>query len=150
MPTDISITTLAGAQIRELIDSYAKAVRARDLDAITAHYAKDVVFFDAIPPLKFTGVEASRKNWQKCFDMMEGPVGYEHADITISADNELGFAHVLSRLSGALKKDGTKIDMWFRVTLGFRKVGGKWLVTHEHASVPFYPESEKAATDLRP
>jgi ketosteroid isomerase-like protein len=43
------------------------------------------------------------------------------------------------------------MEMWFRATVCFRKNGGKWLVTHEHASVPFYPDDTmKAATDLKP
>lgn len=149
MPTDVS-TTLAEAQIRQLIDGYVNAVRARDLDAIIANYANDVVFFDAIPPLQYTGAQAYRKNWQDCFDAMEGAIGYEIADLDVSANDELGFAHSVNRLSGTVKKDGTKMEMWFRSTVGFRKAGGKWLVTHEHASVPFDPESEKAATDLKP
>jgi ketosteroid isomerase-like protein len=148
MPTEV--TTLAEAQIRELIDGYAKAVRSRDLKGITANYAKDVVFFDAIPPLKYTGVEAYQKNWQECFDMMAGPIGYEITDLDVSANDELAFVRCLGRLSGTVKKDDQKMDMWFRATFGFRKTGGRWLVTHEHASVPFYPESEKAATDLKP
>jgi ketosteroid isomerase-like protein len=35
--------------------------------------------------------------------------------------------------------------------MGFRKVGGRWLIAHEHASVPLYMDgSEKAAIDLKP
>jgi ketosteroid isomerase-like protein len=149
MPTEVS-TTLAEAQIRQLIDEYVNAVKNRDLEAITAPYANDVVFFDAIPPLKYTGVAAYRKNWNDCFDMMEGTIGYEVSDLNINANDELGFAHSVNRLSGTVKKDGKKMDMWFRNTVGFRKAGGKWLITHEHASVPFDPESEKALTDLKP
>jgi ketosteroid isomerase-like protein len=41
--------------------------------------------------------------------------------------------------------------MWFRVTLGLRRIDGKWLVTHEHSSVPFYMDgSLRAAVDLNP
>ncbi len=47
--------------------------------------------------------------------------------------------------------DGEKVDMWLRETLCFRKIDGRWLVTHEHASVPFYMDgSERAALDLKP
>jgi hypothetical protein len=27
--------------------------------------------------------------------------------------------------------------MWWRTTICFRKIDGKWMVTHEHNSVPF-------------
>ena len=42
-------------------------------------------------------------------------------------------------------------DLWFRATLGFRKIDRKWTITHEHSSVPFYMDgSFKAAIDLKP
>jgi len=40
--------------------------------------------------------------------------------------------------------------MWIRVTLCFGKVDGKWMVTHEHVSVPFEPQSGQASLDLEP
>ena len=46
---------------------------------------------------------------------------------------------------------GPKIDIWFRHTLGFRKIDGRWKITHEHSLVPFYMDgSHKAAVDLKP
>jgi uncharacterized protein (TIGR02246 family) len=148
MPTLVS--TPAEAQIRELIDGWVKAVRARDLNAITANYARDVVVFDAVPPLRYRGTDAYLKNWRECFDMMQGPIGYEIRELSITADDELAFSHSVNRLSGT-EKNGKNMEMWFRATVGFRKSGGKWLVTHEHASVPFYPDDTmKAATDLKP
>ena len=54
----------------------------------------------------------------------------------------MAFCHSLNHLAGAL---------WFRSTIGFRKIGGKWLITHEHNSTPFYMDgSDKAALDLQP
>ena len=40
--------------------------------------------------------------------------------------------------------------MWVRVTVGYRKLDGEWVVTHEHVSVPFYMDTGKAACDLKP
>jgi ketosteroid isomerase-like protein len=37
------------------------------------------------------------------------------------------------------------------MTACYRKINGKWLIAHEHVSVPFYMDgSYKAAIDLRP
>jgi ketosteroid isomerase-like protein len=37
------------------------------------------------------------------------------------------------------------------VTACYRKIKGKWLITHEHVSVPFYMDgSYRAAVDLKP
>ena len=40
--------------------------------------------------------------------------------------------------------------MWLRTTTCYRKVGGEWLVTHEHNSVPFDVETGKASLALQP
>jgi ketosteroid isomerase-like protein len=62
----------------------------------------------------------------------------------------VGFCHSLNRLSGT-KTDGEEIDMWLRATVCFRKIDGKWTITHKHESVPFYMDgSNKAAVDLKP
>ena len=48
-------------------------------------------------------------------------------------------------------KSGKTSDVWFRSTLGFRKVGGEWKIVHEHESVPFLMDgSDKAALGLKP
>ena len=48
----------------------------------------------------------------------------------------MAFSHSLNRVS-ATTTDGEKLDMWWRATVCYRKIDGKWMVTHEHASVPF-------------
>ena len=40
--------------------------------------------------------------------------------------------------------------MWFRTTLGFRRIAGRWLIVHDHGSAPFNPESGKASLGLEP
>ena len=148
MPTQV--TTAAETQIRQLIDGWVSAVRRKDANAIVADYARDTLFFDAVPPLQYKGIDAYRKNWQECFEMMQGPVDFEMRELDVSAGDEVAYAHSVNRLSGIEKKNGKKMEMWFRATVCFRKAGGKWQVTHEHASVPFYPDENKAATDLKP
>jgi ketosteroid isomerase-like protein len=53
-------------QIRRLVDKWAKAVRARDVDGALAHHAKDVVMFDVPLPLQSKGIEAYKKTGS-CF-----------------------------------------------------------------------------------
>jgi ketosteroid isomerase-like protein len=57
--------------------------------------------------------------------------------------------HALSHVTGTLKDKAT-VDMWFRTTLGFRRIGGRWLIVHEHGSVPFSSESGQASLGLKP
>jgi PhnB protein len=71
-----------------------------------------------------------------------GPVGYEIRDLAVTAGGDVAFCHSRTQLGGAL---------WFRSTLGLRKTGGAWRITHEHNSTPFYMDgSDKAALDLQP
>lgn len=142
-------TPLADVQIRQLIDEFGAAVMARDLDRMLASYAKDAVIFDMAPAKLSIGPEQYRTHWQQFFDMLSGPIRHETRDVAVIADGDLAVAHALAHTT-ATQTDGKPLEMWFRVSLAFRKVGGTWLVTHEHSSVPFEPQSMRAAVDLRP
>jgi ketosteroid isomerase-like protein len=48
----------------------------------------------------------------------------------------LGYGHSIQRVSGAMR-DGKTLDLTVRVTDVYRKIGGKWLIVHEHVSVPW-------------
>ena len=136
------------AQIRREIENWVKAVRAKDINGLMAYYAPDVVTFDSVPPLQSRGPAAYRKNWEECFAMFPGPIGFEHRDLKITASDDVAFAHTIARLTGTTTQ-GEKADMSFRATACYRRIGDKWLVVHEHASVPFDPKTNKALLDLK-
>ena len=48
------------------------------------------------------------------------------------------------------KRSGKDSDAWVRSTVCYRKIDGKWMVAHEHVSVPYDMETGKAAVDLKP
>jgi len=138
------------ARVRELMADLAAAVRAKDLDRVIAHYAADVVTFDLAPPLQYVGRDALRQNLAGWFPTFQGPVGFDIHDLSITAGADVAFCRSLTRISGK-RTNGEETDTWVRATVGFRKVGSKWLIGHEHASVPFYMDgSGRAALDLKP
>jgi uncharacterized protein (TIGR02246 family) len=137
------------AQIRELIDRWLKALRTKDLDGIMSCYSLDVLLFDLLPPLRYAGADAYRKNWAEWFATFEGPVGYEVRDLTVTTGDNVAFSHSVNRISGK-RTDGKDSDTWVRSTVCYSKADGKWMVAHEHVSVPYYMESGKAAVDLKP
>jgi ketosteroid isomerase-like protein len=137
------------ASIRSIIEARAKAVRAGALDAMVADLAEDVASYDVVDPLRRTGKAPSRTRAAEWLAAYDGPVSWENRDVQIVTDRDVAFSHCLSRVTGKLKT-GTEIDMWFRTTLGLRRIGGRWLITHEHGSVPFDPESGKASLGLKP
>jgi ketosteroid isomerase-like protein len=62
----------------------------------------------------------------------------------------VAFSHSLNRIYGK-RTNGEDTDVWVRATACYRKMNGKWKVTHEHISVPFYMDgSYRAAVDLKP
>jgi uncharacterized protein (TIGR02246 family) len=136
-------------EIRALLNHVATAIRAKDVDALMAHYAPDVLAFDLLSPLQYTGAEAIGKRVSQWFSSFQGPIGYEMRNLSITAGEDAAFCHSLNGSSGT-NKDGTKIEMWWRATNGLRKIDGKWLVTHAHSSEPFDPKTGKALLGLKP
>lgn len=139
----------AVAEIRAQTETWLKAVRAKDLQGITAYYAPDIVAFDAIEQLQFKGKDAYEQHWAKCLTMCQGSLSFEFGEFTIVADETLAFAHALCRCGGS-NEQGEEQAGWMRVSLGYRKQHGQWWVVHEHYSAPFEMESGKALFDLLP
>jgi len=137
------------AALRELIDGFVKAIRAKDLNRIMSVFALDVVSFDVGPPLQHGGGEPFMKRWQELFESYQGPIEYEVRDLSITASDDVAFSHSLNRVSGTIK-NRQKTDRWLRWTACYRKTNGKWLIIHEQVSVPVDLKNGKAMLDLKP
>jgi ketosteroid isomerase-like protein len=110
----------------------------------------DVLAYDLAPPLRHRGADVYRRGLQEWFPTFEGPVGYEVHDLNVETAGDLAVATSLDRITDA-RTNGQKTDVWVRATVVYRKAGGRWVITHEHRSVPFYMDgSVKAAVDLKP
>jgi uncharacterized protein (TIGR02246 family) len=134
MPTTTT-QTRDDAQVRECIDASARAIRAKDIEAVMAHYAPDIVTFDLMP-LQTLGADAYRKNFEAWFGSVQGPIDYETHDVRLTTRDDVAFCHYLGRVK-TTRTTGEKVEYWVRVSAGFQKMNGKWMVTHEHVSVPF-------------
>jgi len=142
--TTTSTPTADEEQIRAVVADRAAAMRDRDAERFVAHYAPQIVKFDLPPPLVYTGTEARDAQALRAWFASHpgGPIDYQIRDLKVTAGGDVAFCHSLNQLGGAL---------WFRSTIGLRKIGGQWLITHEHNSTPFYMDgSDKAALDLHP
>jgi uncharacterized protein (TIGR02246 family) len=139
------------AEIRQLLDRWGKAFRAKDLNGVMSVYATGnaLVAYDIVPPLQCVGAEAYRKNYEEFFAQYNGPLDYEIRDLQIIAGDGVAFLHCVERLSGTLKS-GQKAEVWIRATSGLRKINGKWLIMHDHISAPVDFETGKAVLDLKP
>ena len=137
------------AAIRALIDRFAKAFRAKDVEGCMSVFSPEIVSFDILPPLQAVGAEAFVKHWQEFFGSYQGPIHAEFPDVRITAGDDVAFSYCLHRIAGTLK-NGHKTDFWLRWTAGWHKTNGKWLIVHEQVSVPVDFASGKALMDLKP
>ena len=137
------------AEVRALLDSWSQACRMKDIERLMALYAADIVYFDLVPPLHYTGLDAVRRNFLRWFGGWESSIGIEIRDQSISVSGEVAFAHMLHRTSGTLK-NGQEVDYWVRATVGCQRANGQWQITHEHISLPVQPGSWTAVMDIEP
>ena len=138
------------SEIRERIDAWAKALRAKNLDDLMSFYTPDFVAFDLPPPLRVEGAEPHRSGLEQWFRTWSGKIGFDMRELAVETGDGLAFSRSLNHMHGK-RTDGTETDVWVRATVGFRKIDGEWMVVHEHVSVPFYMDgSFKAAVDLTP
>lgn len=114
-------------QIRTILENWAKAVRAKDMDGALAHHTDDIVMFDVPMPLQAKGMEAYKKTWELFFaNNPGGPGAFDITQLQIAAGETVAFAHAILRI----------FDSSARLTIGLRKEGGQWLIAHEHHSYP--------------
>ena len=140
------------AEIRAFEQRFAAAYKAKDINAIMAGYVPDesLFVFDVVPPRAYVGAKAFRKDWEDFFAAFPGPVEtFDISDLSIMTDGNLGVSHSVQR-AVLTDKDGKKVDITLRVTDVYRKIKGKWLIVHEHVSVPVDLNTGKADFSAKP
>ena len=140
-------STTNKAEIEALFLKLAKACADHDADAIVAAYAPDAIIFDLAPPLRRRGMD--RESVAAWLDGWDGPIEIDASEVSLTIDGDLAFASAINRMRG--RQGGEDRDLWYRTTMCIRKIGGRWQIVCDHASVPFYMDgSYRAAVDLRP
>jgi ketosteroid isomerase-like protein len=139
------------AAIRALEERFVAAFNAGDIDAMMANYIPDksLFVFDVVPRDRYEGAEVYRKNWEEFFLAFKGRPKIAITDLAITVDGNLGFSHSIQRVTGT-GKQGNPVDRTVRVTDGYRKIGGTWLIALEHISVPVDLKTGKAVTSPKP
>ena len=123
-------------QIRTLIESWAAAVHRGDMAGVLADHAGDIVMFDVPPPHDgVRGIDAYRETWPPFFQWQAQGASFEIVSLDVTAGSDVAFAHALLRC-GSKEELAADPDNRLRLTIGLRKDGGRWIVTHEHHSFP--------------
>jgi ketosteroid isomerase-like protein len=115
-------------EIRTLIQKWSRAVHARDLPAILADHSADILMFDVPPPTLLRGIDAYEHSWLPLFDALGKDGSWGIRDIIVHAGDEVAFA---TALVDCVAKERLEV----RLTVGLRKILGRWTVVHEHHSV---------------
>jgi uncharacterized protein (TIGR02246 family) len=123
------------AAIRDLIERWAAAVQARDLDTVLADHSDDIQMFDVPPPNEVRGINAYRDTWPPFFEWLKRGAVFEIDSLDVTAGDDVAFATALLRCGSeeGFRKDP---DTRLRLTVGLRKDDGHWVVSHEHHSFP--------------
>jgi uncharacterized protein (TIGR02246 family) len=121
--------------IRALIERWATAVHAGDLDTVLADHSDDIQMFDVPPPNEVRGIGAYRETWPPFFEWQKRGASFEIVQLDVTAGTDVAFATALLRC-GTEEELGKDPDSRLRLTIGLRREGGRWVVSHEHHSFP--------------
>ncbi len=139
------------AAIKTLEANFVAGVNAKDSAKIMANYehSPTLVVFDLLPPRQYTGWEAYKKDWEGVLAGCKNAPKMEMTELAIDAGADFGFGHNIQHMS-CVGANNAPMDLTFRVTDGYKKIHGKWLIAHEHVSVPVDLETGKADLNSKP
>ena len=135
------------AEIRALIERWAAAVHAGDPERVLANHSEDIVMFDVPPPYEgVRGIDAYRETWPPFFRWQAQGASFDIVSLDVTAGEDVAFAHALLRC-GTPQELAEQPENRLRLTLGLRKEGAEWVVTHEHHSFPHATGDASAERD---
>jgi uncharacterized protein (TIGR02246 family) len=123
------------AQIRALIERWSKAVRDENRAAIGADHDADILMFDVPPPFLSRGLDAYMATWETFFASAEKPVSFAFHNVEVTCGADVAFATAVGQCVD-IDTNGKREPLEFRLTMGLRKIDGRWRVMHEHHSLP--------------
>ena len=123
-------------EITELIRAWVSAVRAGELEGVLSAHAEDIVMFDVPPPDNgVRGIDAYRETWPPFFGWLRSGASFDIVELDVTAGDDVAYVWALLRCGteDEFRKDP---DNRLRLTIGLRRDGGRWVVSHEHHSFP--------------
>jgi uncharacterized protein (TIGR02246 family) len=122
-------------EIRHLIERWSKAVCAEDRAEIRKDHDENILMFDVPPPFQSRGIDKYMQTWELFLSTVEKPVTFHFTDIEITAGADVAFATAIGHCIN-IDNSGKREPLDFRLTMGLRKKDGRWVITHEHHSLP--------------
>ncbi len=141
--------TAVVAEIRSVIALWVEAFRTRSVDTAREIHAPAIVSFDIVPPLRYQGFDDYATAWEGALESFAGSIEITLHDQNITVVDDVAFSHSLNQFA-ATTRDGVKVEYWFRWTACFQKLDGRWLIVHDHSSLPTDFATGRPVLDLRP
>jgi ketosteroid isomerase-like protein len=138
-------------EIQDVIESRQTRLAAGDVKGMLESYAPHVVQYTLAPPLGAVTDSSDPSGIEQWVATFEAPPVRAVTQLEITADGDVAFATSIDSMTATPRGGSEPFTLWYRVTVGLRRLDGKWLIVHEHASVPFLMDgSFRAAVDLEP
>jgi uncharacterized protein (TIGR02246 family) len=127
-PHDDVPPTVAAEQIRDLMNRWTADTTARDLDALMAPIADDVVSYEVDG--EYTGKPAVRQVCKSGLESTTEDITFTTTNLTVEASGDLAIAWGTDHVSTA------GADTESRSTRVFKRLDGHWQLIHQHLSYP--------------
>jgi ketosteroid isomerase-like protein len=87
------------------------------------------------PPFLSRGLDAYMATWETFFSSSEKPLAFDFHDVNVVAGEDVAFATAIGKCVD-IDPNGKREDLEFRLTMGLRRIDGRWRIMHEHHSLP--------------
>lgn len=124
------------AAITRLVEVEMEGAAAHDIDKVMSVYAHsaELVLYDGAPG-DYVGWDAVRGAYMKYFTSFPTKPTATHTDLHVDVSGDLGYARSVQTWK-LVKPDGSIFTTVQRVTEVYKRINGRWLCVHEHASMP--------------
>lgn len=117
-------------QVKKVIDDWCQAIRDINYENLLSAHTEDILMFDVPPPLQNKGLGEYKKTWDLFYQYSSGGKGsFELEELQITAGEDVAFCTALLAIGNGRKPE-------CRLTVGLKKIEGRWLIAHEHHSAP--------------
>lgn len=135
--------------VRELIEDWVGAIRARDLDGVLTRHSDEIVMFDVPEPERGArGIDEYRETWPMFFEWIATGAVFEIAELEVMAGTDVAYAYALLRC-GRPEDLSAYPGRRLRLSLGLVKQAGEWVVQHEHHSFTFQADRYDGVSSVR-
>ncbi|HMF58246.1 MAG TPA: nuclear transport factor 2 family protein [Pyrinomonadaceae bacterium] len=124
------------AEFKLLLEQFYAAWSTLNADNAARFYARDadLIFFD-IAPLEYHGWEEYRTGFKQVAEQFSSLKLASNNDLKVTRRGNIAWTTSTFHVTGA-QKNGQAVDLTCRHTLIWERRGRRWLIVHEHVSVP--------------